>query len=156
MACSLWGGGVTDSQWPLHIYYSSPCMALITRKQAHRVISTIMDSMVSLGAPCTAPQPLVQEKEPSIVEIHTGTFHGYGLIPWENLSLCAIVPSMFSPTKWCYHKLTTRELLLSWDLSQVLLAHWKEKELNTVLAGGITLLAKCCKTIIEALEVSCI
>jgi hypothetical protein len=94
-------GGVINGSWVVHLYTATaiPDQFRIPR-QAQRDLSTIVDSMVSRGTPCAPPYILNRDKEPAVIELCPGTFHGRGLIPWNTIDIRAVVPSIFSPTKW--------------------------------------------------------
>jgi hypothetical protein len=127
-------GGVTDGAWVVHLYVKAVIQdKLEVPRQAQRDLSCIVDSMVTRGTPCAPPKSLQENKEPCVVELRPGTYHGRGLIPWKLKDVRAVVPSVFSPTKWIRRALTDKEKLLAWDVSHEILNYLPDRSLGKSL-----------------------
>jgi len=145
-------GGVTNGRWNVHVYRVKPKGPLVVRTQAPRDLSAIIDTMVSGGCPCTTPKEVIHSKEPQIIEVRPKTYHCKGLVPWGVEPIWAVVPSVFSPSKWCRRKLTAKEILLSRDISHQVLCSCDDKTLLLMVATPIPLPGKCCTVCLEALD----
>jgi len=122
------------------------------KSQASRDLSVVIDTMVTGGRPCSAPKDVIHTKEPQVIEVRPKTYHCRGLIPWGVKPIWAVVPSVFSPSKWCRQKLTAKEILLSQDISHQVLSSCTDKMLVTLLGTPILIPGKCCTVCLEALD----
>jgi hypothetical protein len=109
-------GGVTTGHWKLRF-----CL-INTRSWTHsnrpictlRYLSSIVHSTVSHGLPCPPPPPLTHLHD---FLIRPNTYHGHGLFPFWIRDAYFVVPSVYTPSKWCRRHLTGEETVLALDIS---------------------------------------
>jgi hypothetical protein len=101
-------GGVTTGQWKLRFYIKSDYTWDHSRRPicAQRDLSSIINSTTGHGYPCQPP-PLLPHLHD--FEIRPRTYHGHGLFPFYIRDAYYIVPSVYTPSKWCRRHLSGEE-----------------------------------------------
>jgi hypothetical protein len=148
-------GGVTTGSWHIHLYSSrAESMPLSMSPQVEHDASTILNATVTGGRPVAAPISLAGKAAigPSLLELRPNTFHGGGLIPWGAKPFWVITPNIYSPTKWCVHRLTQVEILYSRDVSQEMATTYlKPKDLSILYTDLTFIPGKVCRVFLDSL-----
>jgi hypothetical protein len=99
--CFLWTRGSTRSE------NVEVCVPRRLPRDVHSVVSDTAG-----GKPW--PKPVMARlKDPKVVELTPGVYHGGGLLPVDHLNGSFILRSVFTPTKWCRRRLTRSEVAMA-------------------------------------------
>jgi hypothetical protein len=125
-------GGVTDGSWMLYHYVSHGHHQLQwLNSRPLWDLKSVMKSTIE-GRPC--PPPLTTcLASPSVVELRPNTFHGSGILPWQNRNCFVITPSVFSPTSWVRRWISDQEWSSILDLPGIFLQQSSSKERRYII-----------------------
>jgi hypothetical protein len=109
-------------------------------------------SYVLKGNPRYCTQHLIlHTPEPTVIELRPGVYHYEGLLPWCEQQCFVIVPSVYSPTKFCCRKLTGVELMNVLDVPMNVQGQLNGSDVKTIIDDTASIPLKCASIVLEGL-----
>jgi len=125
-------GGLTDGEWSLYHYINGETSPLqIVSSRSLQDLRSVISSTIE-GRPCPAPLKPIPDL-PTVVQLRPNTFHGSGILPWENRNCFIITPSAFSPTSWVRRRIANQEWTSILDLPAMIFNQLSPKEKRSII-----------------------
>jgi len=107
-------GGVTDGSFRLYVFTNTNRYTQLKPPSfPQRNVASVVDSLVS--GPEHDPPPIVKDLIPYVYRYETNLLSLNGLFPLSTIRHRFLVPSVFASTGWCSRRLTSSELLATFD-----------------------------------------
>ncbi len=125
-------GGVTDGDWTLYHYENGDTNYLhMMNSRSSQDLRSVMSSTME-GRPCPPPGSS-NLTTPTVIQLRPNTFHGSGILPWQNRNCFVVTPSVFSPTSWVRRRISDQEWASILDLPDMIFNKLPPKERRSII-----------------------